>query len=90
MDFIIAVNREHVDLERKYQQLLRQNGTLQVQVQEKAERLEKMRIGKAWLIFLSLPPAAPRGYNCILYIFFFDEPGAVVFKVFPYVVNLLQ
>ncbi|XP_014203365.1 shootin-1 isoform X2 [Copidosoma floridanum] len=38
-----AVNRDCADLERKYQQLLRQNGTLQTQVQEKTGELEKIR-----------------------------------------------
>ncbi|XP_016842663.1 shootin-1 isoform X2 [Nasonia vitripennis] len=38
-----AVSREHADLERRYQQLLRQNGTLQAQMQDKSEKLEKMR-----------------------------------------------
>ena len=42
------VSRDNANLERKYQQLLRQNGTLQAQMQEKTEKLEKMRTGKKW------------------------------------------
>ncbi|XP_058797986.1 shootin-1-like isoform X2 [Phymastichus coffea] len=38
-----SVNRENADLEKKYQQLLRQNNTLQTQLQDKSEKLDKMR-----------------------------------------------
>ncbi|XP_015597235.1 shootin-1 [Cephus cinctus] len=38
-----AANREHVDLERKLQQLQRQNNTLQTQVQDKDKKLHKLR-----------------------------------------------
>lgn len=42
---IVIANKEHTDLEKKYQQLHRQNGTLQSQVQEKEEKLNKLRTG---------------------------------------------
>ncbi|KYQ52027.1 hypothetical protein ALC60_08641 [Trachymyrmex zeteki] len=38
-----AVNKEHVDLEKKYQQLQRENNVLQSQVQEKEQKLLKLR-----------------------------------------------
>ncbi|KZC10981.1 PREDICTED: shootin-1 [Dufourea novaeangliae] len=38
-----AATKDHVDLERKYQQLQRQNGTLQSQSQEKEQELQKLR-----------------------------------------------
>ncbi|XP_078048861.1 uncharacterized protein LOC144476128 isoform X2 [Augochlora pura] len=38
-----AVSKDHVDLEKKLQQLQRQNSTLQSQVQEKEQKLQKMR-----------------------------------------------
>lgn len=40
-----AVNKEHVDLEKKYQQLQRENDLLQLQVQEKEQKLLKLRTG---------------------------------------------
>lgn len=42
---IVAAHKEHTDLEKKYQQVQRQNGTLQSQVQEKEEKLNKLRTG---------------------------------------------
>ncbi|XP_066580898.1 shootin-1-like isoform X2 [Prorops nasuta] len=38
-----AINKDHTDLERKYQQLHKQNNTLQTQVQEKELKLVKLR-----------------------------------------------
>ncbi|CAK9831011.1 hypothetical protein ANTRET_LOCUS8080 [Anthophora retusa] len=38
-----AASREHADLEKKYQQLQRQNNTLQAQVHEKEQKLQKIR-----------------------------------------------
>ncbi|CAK9800000.1 hypothetical protein ANTPLA_LOCUS2189 [Anthophora plagiata] len=38
-----AASREHTDLEKKYQQLQRQNNTLQTQVHEKEQKLQKIR-----------------------------------------------
>ncbi|XP_029675044.1 shootin-1 isoform X2 [Formica exsecta] len=38
-----AVNKEHADLEKKYQQLHRENSTLQSQVEEKEHKLLKLR-----------------------------------------------
>ncbi|XP_012063499.1 PREDICTED: shootin-1-like [Atta cephalotes] len=38
-----AANKEHVDLEKKYQQLQRENNVLQSQVQEKEQKLLKLR-----------------------------------------------
>ncbi|XP_011165562.1 shootin-1 [Solenopsis invicta] len=38
-----AVNKEHMDLEKKYQQLQRENNALQSQVQEKEQKLLKLR-----------------------------------------------
>ncbi|XP_071554176.1 uncharacterized protein [Temnothorax nylanderi] len=38
-----AVNKDHGDLEKKYQQLQRENGLLQSQVQEKEQKLLKLR-----------------------------------------------
>ncbi|XP_070164886.1 shootin-1 [Polyergus mexicanus] len=38
-----AVNKEHADLEKKYQQLQRENNTLQSQVEEKEHKLLKLR-----------------------------------------------
>lgn len=43
--FLIAASKEYADLEKKYQQLQRQNGTLQSQVQEKEQKLQKLRTG---------------------------------------------
>ncbi|KYN05335.1 PREDICTED: shootin-1-like [Cyphomyrmex costatus] len=38
-----AVNKDHVELEKKYQQLQRENNVLQSQVQEKEQKLLKLR-----------------------------------------------
>ncbi|XP_043256944.1 shootin-1 [Colletes gigas] len=38
-----AASKDHVDLEKKYQNLQRQNSTLQTQVQEKEHKLQKLR-----------------------------------------------
>ncbi|XP_053979857.1 shootin-1 isoform X2 [Hylaeus volcanicus] len=38
-----AANKDHVDLERKYQHLQKQNSALQSQVQENEQKLQKMR-----------------------------------------------
>ncbi|XP_076230534.1 uncharacterized protein LOC116433168 [Nomia melanderi] len=38
-----AANKDHADLEKKFQQLQRQNSTLQTQVQEKEQKLQKLR-----------------------------------------------
>ncbi|XP_072752319.1 uncharacterized protein [Anoplolepis gracilipes] len=38
-----AVSKDHIDLEKKYQQLQRENSTLQSQVQEKEHKLLKLR-----------------------------------------------
>ncbi|XP_076658601.1 uncharacterized protein LOC143362390 [Halictus rubicundus] len=38
-----AANRDYADLEKKFQQLQRQNSTLQSQVQEREQKLQKMR-----------------------------------------------
>ncbi|XP_017881052.1 shootin-1 [Ceratina calcarata] len=38
-----AASKEHVDLEKKYQQLQKQNNSLQSQVQEKEQKLQKLR-----------------------------------------------
>lgn len=42
---LFTASKEHADLERKYQQLQKQNSTLQSQVQEKEQKLQKLRTG---------------------------------------------
>lgn len=55
----VTATKEHADLEKKYQQLQKQNSTLQSQVQEKEQKLQKLRTGsyiakfEAFLPFLS-------------------------------------
>lgn len=50
--FGIAANKDHADLEKKYQQLQRQNSSLQSQVQEKEQKLQKLRTGKVRNLFI--------------------------------------
>jgi len=42
--FLVAT-KEHTDLEKRHQQLQRENGLLQSQVQEKEQKLLKLRTG---------------------------------------------
>lgn len=44
--YAVAVSRENADLEKRYQQILKQNATLQSLLSEKEQNLEKMRSGK--------------------------------------------
>lgn len=42
---IFLVNREHVDLEKKHRQLLKENSSLQSQARDKDDKLHKLRTG---------------------------------------------
>ena len=46
------MNKENADLEKKYQQLQRQNSNLQSQVQSKEQELQKLRSGRITLKIL--------------------------------------
>lgn len=52
--FLVAASKEYADLEKKYQQLQRQNGTLQSQVQEKEQKLQKLRTGSCNYIYIHI------------------------------------